>query len=179
MKDIDCTMKVEVEPGVFRVTVRTGPFFRQVQEEPRRVRPLHALRQYLERNGEPVEFEKRWAEFPAGPRFREAEREDPAELVAQGAFTLGPKDFKWVCYVPLEESNPAEVAALVEARELGNTGPVTKETVLALWPVLLLHGEEVVNRNLYTVERAHLCAGPCDWCEALVRRCQSRGGGAV
>ena len=43
--------------------------------------------------------------------------------------------------------------------------------------VQIPHGENVNGRNLHTVWRRELCVEPCEWCEALVRRCKSRGGG--
>ena len=39
------------------------------------------------------------------------------------------------------------------------------------------HGDSLIGRNVHTVWSKELCRGKCDWCEALVRRCKSRGGG--
>lgn len=41
---------------------------------------------------------------------------------------------------------------------------------------LVLHGEDLRGRNMYTVWEKDLCATKCDWCAALIQRCLSRGG---
>ena len=43
-------------------------------------------------------------------------------------------------------------------------------------PVTLEHGEDLVGRNIIEVAKTALCQRPCRWCDALVKRCQSRGG---
>ena len=42
--------------------------------------------------------------------------------------------------------------------------------------VTLKHGENITGRNLFEVAKTALCQRPCRWCDALVQRCQSRGG---
>lgn len=39
------------------------------------------------------------------------------------------------------------------------------------------HGTDMRGRNFHTVWKKELCVGPCEWCEALIVRCKSRGGG--
>lgn len=40
------------------------------------------------------------------------------------------------------------------------------------------HGAELAGVNAFEVNKGDLCTKPCEWCEALLKRCQSRGGGA-
>lgn len=42
--------------------------------------------------------------------------------------------------------------------------------------VTLRHGEDLTGRNPYEVAKTALCPRRCRWCDALVHRCQSRGG---
>lgn len=39
------------------------------------------------------------------------------------------------------------------------------------------HGSDMRGRNFHTVWKKELCTESCEWCDALVRRCKSRGGG--
>jgi hypothetical protein len=70
---------------------------------------------------------------------------------------------------------PVRVGRPIEAKEVvGLDEPgVALETMRT---VTLQHSEDLAGRNIFEVSRAALCHRSCSWCEALIHRCQSRGG---